>query len=735
MRLRYEDNSESSLTSREDLKEKGKEKWYNKLWDVAAKIGEKIERIACVVSVPVLIALAPSCSCSRTILTGEPSFDASSDERDGREVEDDAQCKVEDIPEESPAPCENLTERYKISNLIGDHLNRRLNDRVDNEVGNLNAQYPFETAEASDNANPFSDGEGGNIGPAESFLHRVSGAEFAPLSDFTVRDEEAAKTYREEQNVWIKGNSHYTDSLGDVTGDISFVAYTVKFSGENNSFGIPVCTVSAEGDYTDCKKDGGSTSYDYATELHKVRIKFLGSEWVITEMFPPADSVTDEIKVQNGGFVKLGKERVSGIINAGESFEIDCLKFKLEDVEVYEDTTAAVISLLDENGNILKKDKVEVGITKEFNIDGRMYRLHVWKTGPGHDFSDKWADISILSDEIKVEDGQYLDPDYDRFREWTAVVGWKNKDAAALHANVQPDHLRTIGIYAADVGAISSSGDENLLKGEGFNFPYGELSLCYDGLDIADEERSTLTFELENIGDLEISATSGPIDPVSGRRVACTVYVPYVKISSEIPLILSGESLETTGNTAYVATSGANCEGTIGELEPGSVFIAPSLSPYYEFARYENTTMLLAFDREEIPGERIGNVAWARFEDGGTGYIDHPEMAVNLKPDFVFRVIEYSGGGSGNVAGMYFGSDGNSFNLDVNYVDSGEPVFRGDHMVYKWAGPVNSRGTFSFVEEGFITERGSVFRTIDDTQVIFDIADRVGYSVFYLGKR
>jgi len=729
MRLRYEDNSESSLTSREDLKEKGKEKWYNKLWDVAAKIGEKIERIACVVSVPVLIALAPSCSCSRTILTGEPSFDASSDERDRREVEDDAQCKVEDIPEESPAPCENLTERYKISNLIGDHLNRRLNDRVDNEVGNLNAQYPFETAEASDNANPFSDGEGGNTGPAESFFHRVSGAEFAPLSDFTVRDEKAAKTYREEQNVWIKGNSHYTDSLGDVTGDISFVAYTVKFSGENNSFGIPVCTVSAGGDYTDCKKDGGSTSYDYATELHKVRIKFLGSEWVITEMFPPVDSVTDEIKVQNGGFVKLGKERVSGIINAGESFEIDCLKFKLEDVEVYEDTTAAVISLLDENGNILEKDKVEVGITKEFNIDGRMYRLHVWKTGPGHDFGDKWADISILSDEIKVEDGQYLDPDYDRFHEWTAVVGWKNKDAAALHANVQPDHLRTIGIYAADVGAISSSGDENLLKGEGFNFPYGELSLCYDGLDIADEERSTLTFELVKDADFEYHMHGDIHDPDYIK-----VYAPYVKIISEIPF---ASFVIPQANVAYIAISGEESHlfGELHVFEPGALAVV-DLNGGMMVMGYDPEVTVTAISLiADEPGKAAVSIGWARWEDAGAEYGD-PTREVDNMPTFLFEIKELAGGDySLSDAAVYFATDGESFNLDVNYVDSGEPVFRSDHMVYKWAGPVNSRDTFSFVEEGFITERGSVFRTIDDTQVIFDIADRVGYSVFYLGKR
>ncbi|MEW6035950.1 MAG: hypothetical protein AB1529_05025, partial [Candidatus Micrarchaeota archaeon] len=62
-------------------------------------------------------------------------------------------------------------------NLIGDFLNRELMDRVDNvpdtdpDFGD--AAYEMGGADTSDNANPFTDGVGGNIGASEVYLYRI----------------------------------------------------------------------------------------------------------------------------------------------------------------------------------------------------------------------------------------------------------------------------------------------------------------------------------------------------------------------------------------------------------------------------------------------------------------------------------------------------------------------------------------------------------------------------------
>ncbi|MEM3075379.1 MAG: hypothetical protein QW590_00990 [Candidatus Bilamarchaeaceae archaeon] len=734
MKLKYDTESTGpfALEAEGERNAGRKNKWYDKLYDIAAKFGERFEKIACIVSVPVMVAFAtPKCTCSRIELVGDPhmrdvpvdvSHEDALDVRDG--VEDDAQggCEVVDIPEtEASAPCENLAEKYALNNLIGDYLNRTLDDRVPNEVGNTNAEYPFETAETSENANPFSDGMGGTIGPMETYLYRITDAMFPSLASPTIRDNDTNKTYTETQNIWIRGSSYYDEPVNDVVGDVRFVAYTMKFGGESDIFGIPVCTTSVGGDYTYCKSGAEDADYTYATETHRVRIQFLGSDWLITEMSPPVISVTNEIRVQNGGYVKLGKELMGGIVNKDEALPIDCLRFKLDDVEEHDGTHAAIISVLDEYGNVLKGDKVFPGQTKEFNIDGRVYRLHVWKVAPGHGFGAVWADISILSDEIKIKDGQHLDPGYDRFREWKTFVGWKNKDATAISANPYPDHLRTVGIYADDVADISSSGDARLPKGEGFNFPYAELSLCYDGLDIGNDERSTLTFTLEKNNDFEYYVDDD----------YCKIYAPYVKIVSEVPFA-SFVAPET--NEVYIAISGAEFKlsGDVDVFEPGAL-VAIYPSGGWFAADYEPGLVIYLIAGE--PDEPAVSIDWARWEDGSAGYVD-PARAVDHTPSFVFKIKEIAGGDvSLSDAATYFATDGNSFNLNVRYLDTGEQVFGSNHVVYQAAGPVQERGTSRFIDEGTITERGSVFRTIDDTQVVFDIANRVGYSVFYIGKK
>ncbi len=747
MELRFKNERKDSFdVEREGVK---KEKWYNKLWDVAANIGKTAAKVACIVTVPVIVA---SCTCNRIELEGDAhsrpdvadvSHEDAPDIHDavGEDIthedviEDGIPCEVEDVPEmEIPAPCENLTERYELNNLIGDYLNRRLDDRGDNVSGDSDAEYFIGGSDVSENANPFTDGEGGNIGPSETFMHRISGTDLVPLADTTVVDDSAAKTYNESQNIWVRGSSYYSDTLDDVTGDVRFVAYTMKFSGVSNDFGIPVCTTPVEGNYAHCTSSAEDANYDYSTELHKVRIQFLGSEWLITELSPPVVSVTNEIKVQNGGYVKLGKERIGGIVDKEESLLVDCLWFRLDDIEEHDGTPAAVISVLDEYGNILKRNKVFPGQTKEFNIEGRIYRLHVWNVAPGYTFRAVWADMSIFSDEIKVEDGQHLDPDYDRFRDWEGVVGWKNKDAAAIHANFQADHLRTIGVYADDVADISSSGDVRLPKGEGFNFPYAELSLCYDGLDITDVERSELTFELAPVATIHLGEV---FDSASGSFADCEITPPFVVIRSDIPLFAI--DLGAENNLAYVATNGAQCDEPIGSLESGALFmkLSPS-SDQYAVQEYNTDRMMPAIRISLSPDEFMGSISWGKWDDGAMDSINDPEREVDLRPEFVFRVAEgtHYAERSEDYAFIYFATTGDSFNLDVNYIDAGsEPVFRSDNLVYQWAGPVNERRTFSFIEEGTITERGSVFASIDDTQVVYYIADRVAYSVYYVGIR
>jgi len=264
-------------------------------------------------------------------------------------------------------------------NLIGDFLNRQLGDRKANVLADSNTAYPLGGSDTSDNANPFTDGTTGNIGPSETFFYNVDGSQFSPFADKSIVDDDSGKTYVEKQDLWIKGDNHFDTDPKEVVGKLNFMAYTLKFDGPGgDQIGIPECTKAVDLDYSVCKAGVTGVSIDDATETHRVKITFLGEDWIISEMkAPTGSSVINENQLVEGGSIKIAKESVSGILNQGESLPVDNLKFQLDDLEAHGDVTSAILSILDANGNVLKKDKVNPGETKEFNVAGKTYRFHV----------------------------------------------------------------------------------------------------------------------------------------------------------------------------------------------------------------------------------------------------------------------------------------------------------------------------------------------------------------------
>jgi len=461
---------------------------------------------------------------------------------------------------------------YTVNNLIGDYLNRRLEDREDNIADDTDSDYPMGGSDISDNANPFTNGIGGSIGPSETFMYRITGNMFSPFATATITDDQAAKTYSETQDGWISGSSYYSDSDNDVVGDLDFFAYTMKFKGSSDDFGIPVCTTPDGQDYTYCKSGAADANFDYATETHKVKVQFLGEPWIISEMVPPdttglpADS---ETQVYEGGYVKLAKESVSGVLNQGESLPVDDLKFHLDDLEAHGGVTSAIISILDANDNILKKDKVFPGTTKEFSIGGKIYRFHVYKVAPGYTFGAKWADVAIFSKELKLEDGQELDPDYSANENYQVSVGWKNKGASAT--DTQVDHLRTLIVYSDDIAALSSGGESRMEENDYIPIVEDPVAwkLTYAGLSITSSDRNSLKYRLERSGMKDISATRGPWEVTGAERVACYLFPPYVQVDSS-----------KSGNTFIVPLARGASQGDSGtDISDNEFFVATALQP------------------------------------------------------------------------------------------------------------------------------------------------------------
>jgi hypothetical protein len=662
-------------------------------------------------------------------------------------------CSVSDesVTLEVTVPGSVAAGTYTLNNLIGDYINRELEDR------NQGLTAYSMGSDTSDTANPFTDSASGNLGPSDTEMFRIHGQMFSPFATATLTDDSSARTYSEQQDLWLKGDNHYSDTNDDVVGKLNFVSYTLKFKGTGDDLGIPVCTTPTNQDYTACKDTGGNI--DYATETHKLSVKFLGEDWIISEMTPPTTSLTNENTIVSGGTVKLAKESISGILNQGDFLTVDDVKFQLDDLEAHGGVTNAIISILDANDNLLKKDKVAPATTKEIVVPGgKSYRFHVYKVAPGYTFGAKWAEVAVYSKELKLQNGQKLDPDYDSNKYWTTYLGWKNKGASAT--DTEPDHLRTIILYSNNMNKLSSGGSSDLVVGDYIPIVMDPVKwkLSYNGLDLKSDKYDSLSFDLEKSSAYTISTTYGPLNS-SGNRANCTIAAPYIRAQSGksgATFTLAGASGATTSGTTdvsddefYIATNGATCAGGIGSLAAGSAFMQVSSSS--EFWAYKAYVANMSVQYPEIgDGDMTwalgGLIQWANWTDAdgasGTTSIAASGLfnnsgATGTVPEWVFGISEKAGVGTSNsyTDQMYFALDvsGSTSDFNIDTYDSGSAqMFKKDNIRYAYAGPVSTGTTFG--EEGFITERGSVYDETSTSSVDFSMANDLAHAQWFLAS-
>ena len=627
---------------------------------------------------------------------------------------------------------------YTVNNLIGDYLNRDLLDRNKQLI-----EYNLTTSDTADPSNPFGMTDY-TLGQSYNVMYRISGSMFSPFQTTTLTDGTSGKSYSEMQDMWMKGENRYSDSKDSVIGKLDWLAYTLKFKGTSDDFGVPVCTTPTNSTlYASCL-DSTNGNPDYLTSAHRLEVSFLGEKWIISEMSPPSSNLSSEQALATGGYVKLAKENIAGILNQGDNLAVGDLKFQLDDLEAHGDKgVAAIFSVLDANGNVKKKDKVTPGTTKEFSIDGTIYRVHVYKIAPGYTFGAKWADVAVYSKELKLQHGTRLDPDYDTNKYWTVYLGWKNR--GATNSEIQPDHLRDIILYADDMSNLANSGDSDMKAGDYIPIVQDPVKwkLSYNGLDIGSSNRNSLTFTIETT-NRTLSTTNGPLNSTGGYET-CNITAPFVKVKSGKGSGVFEVSGAGTDNEFWIATGGAVCQSVTSGV--GALFIKQSYGgDHYTVTQYAANP--------EIRFSTIGDgytswtqgglITYANFSDAsnltGTTYINttlnnNLSGITNLK--WVFGISENSGEGTslGMPDKILFGLDTGTTPSDADFnIDAGTSpvVFKKDYVKYYFSGPV-STGT-SQAEEGFITERGSVFKSIDKSQVQFDMTDKLAHAQWYLAS-
>ncbi|MCX6770510.1 MAG: S-layer protein [Candidatus Micrarchaeota archaeon] len=355
-----------------------------------------------------------------------------------------------------------------------------------------------------------------DTGDKGRLLYRIGSGQFTGFADYAVTDDQAtSSSYTEEQSFWVGSNKNAVqyDSSSSVRGiDVnkySAMAYSVKFTG--NDYGIPVCTgglaSNTSDDWTSCSSTGNDM-----TDRHRVKIKFMGSEWVISEMKDPSATDASSVSVVEGGQIKLAKEAKYGIINVGGELDAGTFKVRLSDISVAtggENTHPAILDILDANDAVVGQVQVSVGTTYTFTQSGtsNQVKIHVYNTAPGFTLNAKWAEMAVFTDEITLKSGSRYNlvsgTDVDQY--FKVDLLWKNKDYSGGTSSTKADSLREIVVYNVD------GFSDKTKAGDVVNFLQSTptFKVTYQGVGLTSDDYVPLTYSGLSSDSMRIATTAG----------------------------------------------------------------------------------------------------------------------------------------------------------------------------------------------------------------------------------
>ncbi len=664
---------------------------------------------------------------------------------------------------------------YTWGNLLGDYMNKEL---LDKEALATDTSYKMGTDDLSEFSSPFTSGSTNtpfhsdlpsgtttNTGSGQH-LYKITGTMFEPLkmpADYPkIKDTYAGLEYSETQNIWIVAPNtvaYYSSADDQLVSSLEGIVYSVKFDGPGTkTFGIPICAKIDSGtDYSTCPDSD-------KTAAHKVKIMFLGSKWVISEMVKTDTAITSEDSIKNGGSITLAEESIGGVIKKTEALKVEGYEFVLDDVEVAGTSVSAAISVKDAAGNEKTKKKITQGSTADIVVDGKTYRVHVYQAVGGITWAATWADMAIYAKEMKLEDGEELPP-ADKNKGWKVYLGWKNRGATAT-ANTS-DHLRTIVVYGGTPSDIINTGEDYMIKNNYVDLPTDSAvwRLKFNGIDLkSGTDYDTLKFTSQDStnkilsGGIGGGTTGGNVPFNSSAK--CTLQYPYVEVSSSVD---NAFKLSTAVGDAhfkkfYVATSGVSCEGTGQTYGPGAIFMKRSgtIDGYYATSLSATTATLDSY------GDVVYNVVGdgsETFDAGGIIRVVYDNVGTTVQPAtnrYLFVVNEKVGVGVSDSAAASFivaydnrstaptfnpstattfvsnviGANDTNTSIttkenEIYYINAADDI--GDNFV-------SPQYTSSTKEEGFVSERGSIFKDVATSSVTFSMAKKLGKASYTLAS-
>ncbi|MDO8554640.1 MAG: S-layer protein [Candidatus Micrarchaeota archaeon] len=701
-----------------------------------------------------------------------------------------ATCAVSDkqVKLEVTVPGATDTSVYQFESLIGETVDRTTLDRTKQATTGTSSDYHIATAESSPDSNPFANGDGGNIGRSALSVYKIDGGIYSAFKDVTILDKDSGKTFKEEQKVFVKAETSYKSQDSAVDARVRELVYQIKFT--QDSYGMPVCDTSVNASWANCAQ---TDTHNLGT--HKIKIRFLGDDWVITKLDQSgASTVINETHVQNGGTVELSKESVGGIINVGDSLDAgNGYKITLDDIKSGTSSAeqSAIVSLVDANGQVVKQTTISPGSTQTLTTTagGAQILVRVFKTAPGYTFGAKWADMSVLSNQITLKDADStveVNGDRSSNDPWSVALGWRNRDTGQDNTT---DHLRTIVLYRdTDSDWLTAGNGIKMLEN-----PIG-YTLLYKGLNLdktSSDDYDTLRYS-EGDGTFSFKP--------DGSTTSVTVNsVSYVDITSTVPNAFSGGSgtgskLKVVfGNMSQLMSSPLNTSGISGggfpsngvlhgtimlQLTSGNwVWVANSTAAavnpvpdaIHETRGVTNVTYSSAGSSGTASNSNLGGTLFFSFAGngslsnrgsaiyaanqiiiGGANFTVPFTNAVDENISYVFGVSEDAGEGTSTnkpeAFAILYDINAKSLNKDFTLTaNAASPTYSKDKITWASAQNVSGASTGSSVSDdiygvgppttqqvNFVTERGSIITDRGDSSFTVKMARKPAHAVFVL---
>ncbi|MEM3609297.1 MAG: hypothetical protein QW076_00080 [Candidatus Anstonellales archaeon] len=479
---------------------------------------------------------------------------------------------------------------YRFTTLIDDYADRQTENRVRSNAGTdrwdsssseLGSNNKYDFPFYDNYANPNSFLSIGNVNTYKEAMVRVSGSDLTALKTNSVVDEKSAKRWEQRQYVWFAGYNKFDDldDNNNIKLRPELFAYSTKFfgvSGVSADAGIPVCTDDqADQGYL----AGCSTSDNYYIGNHRVRIKFMGEDWVITALSPPNGNLTADGDFVFGGSVTLAKESKYGILNVGGApLEAEDIKVRLGDISLAtgsDNVHYAILDILDSSDQVIQQTQVKPGQSTEvLTPSGSKVKIRVYQTAPGFTLTQKWAEIAVVKDEKTLRDGQQVDSTDNK--NYYVKLKWVNdlkpSSVSAGTDGAKPDSLREITVYRETFDADTySPGSEIPMMVKPAQF-----KLKYVGVDLdKSKDYADLTFKLETRTLSGVGVVSSSRNDNSAVQSVCNTTVTYSSVpvltirSSEKTLKPTGTfSLPNEYDTFYVVLNASSANDRYDVIYP-----------------------------------------------------------------------------------------------------------------------------------------------------------------------